>query len=117
MNGQLEKARGDKIIGASLGADLVLYASDELKPALEKLGNELRFVLMTSAARVEPFTNDMGDATELSGLRINVTASTAEKCERCWHHSDTVGRHIEHPTLCGRCIDNVEGEGEVRLYA
>jgi isoleucyl-tRNA synthetase len=117
VNGQLEKARGDKIIGASLGADLVLYASDELKPALEKLGNELRFVLMTSAARVEPFTNDMGDATELSGLRINVTASTAEKCERCWHHSDTVGRHIEHPTLCGRCIDNVEGEGEVRLYA
>ncbi|MFK4751396.1 isoleucine--tRNA ligase [Oceanobacter antarcticus] len=117
VNGQLEKARGDKIIGASLGADLVLYASDELKPALEKLGNELRFVLMTSAARVEPFTNDMGDATELSGLRINVTASTAEKCERCWHHSDTVGRYIEHPTLCGRCIDNVEGEGEVRLYA
>ena len=87
------------------------------KAKLDQLGNELRFVLLTSAATVEAFDADAGNATELDGLRVAVVASEEEKCERCWHHSETVGTNAQHPTLCQRCVDNVEGEGEVRLYA
>ena len=55
--------------------------------------------------------------TDVSGLRLSLTPSTTEKCERCWHHSDTVGMHPEHATLCGRCVTNIAGEGEVRHFA
>jgi isoleucyl-tRNA synthetase len=117
VNGALEKARNGKRIGASLGANVTLYAADELKASLERLGDELRFVMITSNADVKALSEEGGDATELDGLRVSVTASDAEKCERCWHHSETVGMSVQHPTLCGRCIENVEGDGEVRHFA
>ena len=117
VNGVLEQARNEKRIGASLGAEVTLYAADELKASLDRLGNELRFVLITSAATVLPLDAESGEATELKGLRVSVAASEAEKCERCWHHSETVGQNEQHPTLCSRCVENVEGDGEVRHYA
>jgi len=117
VNGALEKARGEKRIGASLSAEVVLFASDELKAKLGRLGDELRFVLITSGAVVKPLSEEGGEATDLDGLRVAVLASEAEKCERCWHHSETVGSDERHPTLCGRCVENVEGDGEVRHYA
>ena len=117
VNGALEKARNEKVIGASLGAEVTLFASDEIKSQLERLGNELRFVLITSKAQVVGLNEQGGDATDVDGLRVAVTASADEKCERCWHHSDTVGKSEAHPTLCGRCVENVEGDGEVRHYA
>ena len=117
VNGALEKARGEKRIGASLSAEVVLFAADELKAKLDRLGGELRFVLITSGAVVKPLSEEGGEATDLDGLRVAVMASGAEKCERCWHHSETVGSDERHPTLCGRCVENVEGDGEVRHYA
>jgi len=117
VNGVLEKARADKTIGASLSAEVELFASDNLKAQLDKLGNELRFVLITSGASVAGFDANAGEATELEGLRVAVVASDKAKCERCWHHSDDVGQNEQHPTLCGRCVENVEGSGEVRHYA
>ena len=117
VNGELEKKRGDKQIGANLTAEVTLYASPELKAQLDLLGQELRFILLTSAATVQPFCVDQGEATELGDLRITVVASEHEKCERCWHHSDDIGTNAAHPTLCGRCVENIEGEGETRLYA
>ena len=117
VNGALEKARNDKRIGASLGAEVTLYAADALKDRLERLGDELRFVLITSKAQVKGLAEEGGEATELDGLRVTVTASEDEKCERCWHHSDTLGQNVQHPTLCGRCVENVEGDGEVRHFA
>jgi isoleucyl-tRNA synthetase len=96
---------------------VTLFASDEIKSQLERLGNELRFVLITSKAQVVGLNEQGGDATDVDGLRVAVTASADEKCERCWHHSDTVGKSEVHPTLCGRCVENVEGDGEVRHYA
>ena len=116
VNGALEKARGEKVIGASLSAEVVLYAQPELKAQLERLGDELRFILITSAAQVHDFDAAAGAETELKTLRVEVTASAHEKCERCWHHSDTVGQNSQHPTLCSRCVDNVEGDGEVRRF-
>lgn len=117
VNGVLEKARADKTIGASLSAEVELFASDNLKAQLDKLGNELRFVLITSGASAAGFDANAGEATELEGLRVAVVASDKAKCERCWHHSDDVGQNEQHPTLCGRCVENVEGSGEVRHYA
>ena len=117
VNGALEKARGEKRIGASLSAEVVLFAADELKAKLDRLGDELRFVLITSGAVVKSLSEEGGEATDLDGLRVAVMASDAEKCERCWHHSETVGSDERHPTLCGRCVENVEGDGEVRHYA
>ena len=117
VNGVLEKARADKLIGASLSAEVELYAQPELKTQLEKLGDELRFVLITSGVQLLDFNAEAGVATELAGLRVQVKASQHEKCERCWHHSDDIGQNVQHPTLCGRCVENVEGDGEVRRFA
>lgn len=116
VNGALEKARNDKILGASLEAEVTLYAKPELKAQLEKLEDELRFVLITSKATVTDFA-EQGVITELAGLRVAVLASEAEKCERCWHHSPSVGTFAAHPHLCNRCVDNVEGDGETRRFA
>ncbi|MBE0482676.1 MAG: isoleucine--tRNA ligase [Bacterioplanes sp.] len=117
VNGALEKARNDKTIGASLGAVIDLYAAPELLDALSSLDDELRFVLITSAVHLHPLSDEGGDATELASLRVAVLPSEHEKCERCWHHSDDIGQHAAHPTLCGRCVENVEGDGEVRRFA
>jgi len=89
---------------------------------LAALGEELRFVLITSEASIK----DIGEADDRcieasidSGhtIKIKVTASEATKCVRCWHHRKDVGSHSEHPELCGRCIENVDGDGEHRLFA
>ena len=117
VNGVLEKARSDKSIGASLSAEVVLYAQPQLKTQLQRLGDELRFVLITSAAEVRDFDEQAGTETELDDLRVEVSASVHDKCERCWHHSADVGSNAQHPTLCGRCVENVEGGGEVRRFA
>ena len=120
VNKILEEARSDKKVGSSLAADVTLFADETLKPQLEKLGEELRFVTITSTADVKALA-DADEAstqkTDVSGLRLSLSASTAEKCERCWHHNVTVGRHPEHATLCSRCVTNIAGEGEVRHFA
>jgi isoleucyl-tRNA synthetase len=120
VNKILEEARSAKTVGSSLAADVTLYADEALKVQLEKLGEELRFVLITSKAEVETLASadeDMTQKTDVEGLRLSLSASPAEKCERCWHHSETVGLHSEHPTLCTRCVTNIAGDGEVRHFA
>ncbi|KAA6186657.1 isoleucine--tRNA ligase [Thiohalocapsa marina] len=116
---QLETARTQGLIGAALDAEVDLYCAPPLKAALDRLGEELRFVLITSAARVHATTEAPADArdTELEGLAARVTASPHGKCVRCWHHRADVGTHSEHPELCGRCVENVAGAGEERRFA
>jgi isoleucyl-tRNA synthetase len=118
----LEALRADKTIGSSLDAEVTLYVDTELKDMLESLKEELRFVLITSEARVEDINNADSDCTELnldSGkiIKIKTAASTNEKCVRCWHHREDVGQNKEHPELCSRCVENVIGYGEQRLFA
>jgi isoleucyl-tRNA synthetase len=120
VNKILEEARAEKKVGSSLAADITLYADDALKAQLEKLGEELRFVTITSKADVEGLASANEEATQktdVSGLRLSLSASTAAKCERCWHHNVTVGLHPEHATLCSRCVTNIAGDGEVRHFA
>jgi isoleucyl-tRNA synthetase len=120
VNKVLEEARSEKTVGSSLAADVTLYADEALKTQLEKLGEELRFVTITSKADVETLESaneETTQKTDVAGLRLSLTASTADKCERCWHHNVTVGLHPEHATLCSRCVTNIAGDGEVRHFA
>jgi isoleucyl-tRNA synthetase len=118
VNKVLEAKRGTGEVGGSLGADVVLYCSDDLMKQLQKLGNELRFVLITSTAEVRSLS-EVKDAlvTEFDGLQVSVKKSIYTKCARCWHHRADVGRSILHPELCERCVDNVDGKGELRYFA
>ncbi|EPJ85288.1 isoleucyl-tRNA synthetase [Pseudomonas sp. CFII64] len=119
VNKEMENLRAAKAIGGNLQAEVTLYAQDSLVADLAKLGNELRFVLITSTASVEPVLDAPADAvvTEVTGLKLKVVKSGHPKCARCWHHRADVGVDPAHPEICGRCVDNISGSGEVRHYA
>ena len=119
---QLEGLRKDNSIGSSLDAEVVIYCDGELYGKLNQLEDELRFVLITSEAKIENIGN-AGDscieATLSNGeiIKISAKASEQTKCVRCWHHREDVGQHTEHPELCGRCVENVAKDGETRRFA
>ncbi|KOE70311.1 isoleucine--tRNA ligase [Aggregatibacter actinomycetemcomitans serotype f str. D18P1] len=119
VNRVLEIARNDKVIGAGLEAEVTVYTNDEYCALLEKLGDELRFVLITSKAEVKPLTDKPADVAEgeLEGIAVSVARSNGEKCPRCWHYSDKIGVNPQHPSLCPRCVENVAGNGEIRHFA
>ncbi|MNP28194.1 Isoleucine--tRNA ligase [compost metagenome] len=119
VNKELENQRAAKAIGGNLQAEVTLFADDSLSARLNKLGNELRFVLITSSARVAPLAEAPAEAvdSELPGLKLKVVKTADAKCGRCWHHRADVGSNAAHPELCGRCVENIEGAGEVRHYA
>jgi isoleucyl-tRNA synthetase len=104
---ELESLRADGKIGSSLQAEVTVAAPDEDYEALASLGDDLRFVFITSAANVE-----RSDA-----LAVAVNPSPSPKCERCWHWRADVGDDPKHPLLCGRCVSNLFGSGEPRAFA
>jgi len=104
---QLETLRQAGKIGSSLQAEVAITAAADDHEALASLGDDLRFVLITSAATV----------VRGEGLAIGVTPSSHAKCERCWHYRQEVGADPGHPTLCGRCVSNLFGAGEPRAFA
>jgi len=118
---ELEKLRVGGEIGSSLDAEVDLYADEETAALLGLLEDELRFVLITSYARVHDAAARPAVAVEVDipGLQLwlRVTPSAHAKCVRCWHHREDVGVNPEHPELCGRCVENVAGDGEQRRYA
>ncbi|ACA85583.1 isoleucine--tRNA ligase [Shewanella woodyi] len=119
VNKVIEQARREKQVGGSLEAEITLYADDALSTALATLGDELRFVLLTSKTQILDLSAAPADAieTELSSLKLGLKKAETEKCERCWHHREDVGQVATHPTLCTRCVTNIEGDGEVRQFA
>ncbi len=119
VNRALEAARNEGLIRSGLDAAVTLYADPSWHAALCALGDELRFVLITSAASLEPRESAPADAWHGpdDGLRISVAATPHAKCARCWHRCDDVGAWAAHPTLCGRCVCNVDGPGERREHA
>ena len=116
---ELEVLRIRNAIGSSLDAEVELYCSPDVLARLSPLEDELRFVFITSYAKVFPESPEHADKlpTEIEGLELRLRASDKTKCVRCWHHRVDVGTHAGHPELCGRCVENVEGAGEKRLYA
>lgn len=115
VNKAIETARNQGVIRGSLDAEVYLDASSELETLLNVFGDELRFVLITSGAVVGSHESCVD--SELDGLKVGVVKSESEKCERCWHHREDVGASDTHPTLCSRCITNVDGDGEERNFA
>ncbi|PPK72222.1 isoleucyl-tRNA synthetase [Methylobacter tundripaludum] len=116
---ELEKSRAKGDIGSSLNAEIELYCNAEFFDALSHLSDELRFIFITSNASVMAEQDAPEDAiqTEIDGVKLKVVVSEHEKCVRCWHQRPDVGKTAEHPELCGRCVENVAGDGEHRQYA
>lgn len=107
VNKDIEDVRTTGAVGASLQAEVTLTAEPEDLALLQSLGDDLKFVFITSAAQ----------AVAGEALTTSVKASENAKCERCWHYRDDVGVNPAHPTLCGRCDSNLHGAGEVRTKA
>lgn len=117
VNKALEETRQKGEIGSALAAEVNLYATPEVLPKLTRLGEELRFLLITSGAKVIPAGNaPAGLALTEYGVSIEVTASVYEKCARCWHRRPAIGQNKEHPELCLRCVGNISGQDEVRHF-
>ncbi len=116
---ELERLRTAGAIGAPLEAEVTVFASKADAPALSALRDELRFLLITSQARVIEIENAPADAVMSSreGVWLEVKPSSQPKCVRCWHLRSDVGSDPRHPELCARCVVNVEGPGEERQFA
>jgi isoleucyl-tRNA synthetase len=115
---QLEALRVAGRIGSSLAGEVDLYAEGESRDFLKSFENDLRFVFITSQARLgEAAPPDAVPAPSLAGVTLKVGASPHAKCERCWHYRADVGRDSAHPALCGRCVANLFGTGEAREHA
>jgi isoleucyl-tRNA synthetase len=108
-NKKIEDKRTEGLVGASLQAELIIHCDDATYDTLASLGDDLKFVFITSKVSLVKVAG--------AGLTVEVKASEATKCERCWHYSDDVGHNPAHPTLCGRCDSNLHGDGEVRHFA
>ncbi len=118
---RLETLRNEGAIGAALDAEVTVHCEPPLREALERLGGELRFVLLTSDARLAGGDTRPADAVEdeadSHALWIDARRSDRPKCARCWHRRADVGEHAARPDLCGRCVTNIDGDGEVREHA
>ncbi|CCG88337.1 isoleucine--tRNA ligase [Erwinia piriflorinigrans] len=120
VNKVIEQARADKRVGGSLEASVTLYADAQLAEKLTSLGEELRFVLLTSGAEVADYAQAPDDAQQsetVKGLKIALRKAEGEKCPRCWHYTSDIGQNAEHAEMCGRCVTNVAGSGEERKFA
>jgi isoleucyl-tRNA synthetase len=107
VNKEIETLRAAGQVGASLQAEMTLAVDEDDLALLSSLGADLKFVFITSAITL----------VAGSALSISARASNGTKCERCWHYCDDVGTAPAHPTLCGRCVSNLDGAGEVRSFA
>ena len=107
---EIELLRGTGQVGSSLQAELEIYAPEPTFTALDSLGDDLRFAMITSSTKVYKAVSD-------AEQKILVKPSAHQKCDRCWHYRADVGAHTEHPSICGRCVSNLFGAGEVRTYA
>lgn len=106
----VEDLRGTGAVGSSLQANVCISASGDTYKALAGLGDELKFVMVTSRA-------ELRQGAEGSPTTCTAGASRAKKCLRCWHYEEDVGSDAAHPDLCPRCIENLFGAGETRTKA
>jgi isoleucyl-tRNA synthetase len=107
---QLEELRTSGAIGSSLQAEVTVKVTPEKYRLLASLDDDLKFVFITSQAQAVEVANEAEET-------VAVHASTAPKCERCWHYRAAVGSHADHPGLCDRCYSNLFGAGEPRRFA
>jgi isoleucyl-tRNA synthetase len=112
----LESLREAGRIGAGLEAAVTIHADGGLAAELAGLGDELRFVFITSGAAVAPLDSRPADAVAGPGCYVSAVPVDDPKCVRCWHRLPDVGSVPGHPEICARCATNVDGPGEVRRF-
>lgn len=119
VNKALEEARVAGLIGSGLEARVSLYCDPEIYHQLAKLQDELRFILITSSAKIYPLNEKPQDAKQTSfpNLWVWVVPANQPKCVRCWHRREDVDQNKQYPGLCARCVENIAGEGEQRYFA
>jgi len=119
---ELEQLRAAGKLGAPLEAGVDVYLDEVQHRRMAAIGDELRFVLITSSARLlsaaeRPADAVLATAVAKTGAWITVGVQDAPKCARCWHRRADVGVDPRHPEICGRCVGNLNGPGETRRYA
>ncbi len=124
----LETLRKEGVIGSPLDAEVTIYAEGRTLELLQSFADECRFIFITSSVHIYRIEDREDRGTELKDwsqsldgwdddiVVIDVSATDKKKCIRCWHHREDVGSFPEQPEICGRCVENVEGEGEVRRF-
>jgi len=119
---ELERLRAAGELGAPLEAAVDVYLDEAQHRRMSALGDELRFVLITSQARIRPAVERPANAVAAEsvakeGAWVTVAVEDAPKCARCWHRRKDVGSDPKHPEICARCVGNLEGAGELRRFA
>ena len=112
----LEALRVSGAIGSGLDAQLTIFADGQLLADMQRLGDELRFVFITSGAISRPAAERSASALPGEGFWVQAEPDSDAKCVRCWHRLPDTGKSAAHPELCGRCVTNIEGPGEIRRY-
>ena len=110
---EIEQLRSEGKVGSSLQAEITINVDKSTYLTIEDFAQDLHFVMITSKAILQ----EVPEFSDSSTSGVSVQASTNKKCERCWHYRADVGLHAEHSTICGRCVSNLFGAGEVRKYA
>ncbi len=118
VNKAIENGRNNKLFAQSLEVEVTIYAKPEVANYLALLSDELRFVFLTSKVTISQTDNWPSEAlrSETGTYAIVVHKTEAKKCVRCWHHVADVGTNSNHVEICQRCVENLHGDGEKRLY-
>lgn len=123
VNKLLEQERKAGNIGSGLESEVFLYCSKNFYNKLLLLEDELRYVLITSEAKIFPIENRpekdsfyLAISNNNSKIIIESKKSPHPKCQRCWHRREDVDASAEHPGICKRCVENLSS-GETRKYA
>jgi len=106
----IEIARQEKVVGHSLDSRIDIFAPEKLRSLLESYPEDIKALFIVSEVNVldEDKINNSYESTEFEGLKIGVAKAHGQKCERCWNYSMTVGSNPDYPTICERCIRNLE---------
>lgn len=112
----LEALRDAGKIGAALDAGVTIHVDGSLRSQLERFGDELRFLFITSAADIRPAGERPADALAGEGYWLVAAPLAEPKCVRCWQRRPDIGESVAHPELCSRCVENLDGGGEARQY-
>lgn len=119
INKFLEEEIKNKTINNSLEASIVLYVSPELLGKLEILGQEIKFIFLTSHVTVKLYNNapkNVKKSANLRHLKVFIEKFNGEKCPRCWHYFTPTKNHVKNSGICNRCILNTIGNGEKRIF-
>jgi isoleucyl-tRNA synthetase len=92
----LEKERQEKRIGKALEAKVAIVIPPAQQPHADA-------ELLRELINVSKLTIAVGETDSFA-----VTKADGQKCERCWHWESDIGRHPDHPTICGRCVEAVK---------